>query len=157
MSRFVIYINLPKYLSQFIRHHLGCPVAFPKSSNENAIIRAFLQKLPAGAVPDVMADGATPIVIPDSVSKPPEQFNYIGSRGKRAVQEAVKDLFLRSLWSDISQLRDSPVGLNSLIAAWCEGHGIEIDQIETVRQCYYRMRKNYRAKGINLKKSSRKS
>ncbi|MCM1356519.1 MAG: hypothetical protein NC212_08965 [Staphylococcus sp.] len=107
--------------------------------------------------PEVMTEGVTPIVIPDSVSKPPEQFNYIGNRGKRAVQEAVKDLFLRSLWSDISPLRDSPVGLNALIAAWCESHGIEIDQIETVRQCYYRLRNSYGSRGINLRKSSRKS
>lgn len=157
MSRFVIYINLPKYLSQFIVSHLGSPVAFPPSSNENAIIRAFIRRLPQGAVPETGSEGATPVVIPDSVAKPPEFFNYMGSRGKRAVAEAIKDIFLRSLWSDISPLNRSSVGLNSLISAWCESHGIELDQVETVRQCYYRMRKDYAASGINIKKSSQKN
>lgn len=152
MSRFVIYIKLPKYLSQFIRHHLGCPVVFPQSSNENAIIRTFIQRLPTGMKPE-MDDGAmTPVVIPDSVAKPPETYNYMGTRGKAAVAQAIKDLFLRALWTDISPLKESSVGLNALIAAWCEAHGIEIDQVETVRQCFYRIRKEYRKHGINIKK-----
>lgn len=152
MSRFVIYVKLPKHLSQFIRHHLGCPVVFPHSSNENAVIRTFLQRLPSGTVPDIDDGSSTPISIPDSASKPAEIYNYMGIRGKNAVCQAVKDLFLRALWADLTPLRESTVGLNMLIAAWCESHGIDIDQVETVRQCYYRLRKEYGKRGINLKK-----
>lgn len=152
MSQFVIYVNLPKYLSQFITHHLGSPVVFPPSSNENAIIRTFIQRMPKDRMPEVRTENATPIVLPNSISKPPEQFNYMSQRGKLAIREAIKDIFLRALWSDISPLKDSSVGLNALIAAWCEAHGIEVDQIETVRQCYYRIRKSYRSKGISIKK-----
>lgn len=156
MSRFVIYVKLPKYLSQFIRHQLGTPVVFPPSSNENAIIRAFIRRMPQGSIPDRDDGTMTPIAIPDSVAKPPEYFNHMGERGKMAVAQAVKDLFVRALWSDITPLDASGIGTNALIAAWCECHGIELDQVETVRQCFYRIRKSYAAKGIRIKKSSPK-
>ncbi len=73
-----------------------------------------------------------------------------------SAQETIEnDLFTRALWNDINQLEKSPVGLNQLIAAWCEMHGIGLDRVETVRQRYYRIRKAYYKHGINLKKSSR--
>lgn len=155
MSKFVLYVNLPKYLHEWATHQLGDPVTFPQYSNENAVIRSFLQKLPAGVSPDVRTDGATAVAIPDSASKPIEYYNYMGDRGKLAVVEVIKDLFTRALWNDINQLEKSPVGLNQLIAAWCEMHGIGLDRVETVRQRYYRIRKAYYKHGINLKKSSR--
>lgn len=153
MSRFVIYLKLPKYLSQFVTHHLGSPVVFPQASNENAIIRTFIQKLPKGAIPDTKESGLTPVAIPDSIAKPPELYNHLGERGKSAITQAIKDLFIRALWSDISPLDTSRIGTNAMIAAWCEAHGIELDQVETVRQCFYRMRKSYNKHGIKIKKS----
>lgn len=155
MSKFVLYVSLPKYLHEWVTHQLGDPVTFPQYSNENAVIRSFLQKLPAGVSPDVRTDGATAVAIPDSASKPVEYYNYMGDRGKLAVVEVIKDLFTRALWNDINQLEKSPVGLNQLIAAWCEMNGIGLDRVETVRQRYYRIRKAYYKRGINLKKSSR--
>lgn len=155
MSKFYIYIRFEKYLEEWLTHNLGSPVVFPPSSNENAIIRAFIQRLPEGAVPELNDGTMTAIAIPDSVAKPPEYFNYIGERGKKAVREAVKDLFVRALWADISQLEKTSVGLNSLIAAWCEQNGIGIDRINTVRQAYYRIRNSYAQSNVNLRKSSR--
>lgn len=154
MSQFVIYVNLPKYLAQWATTRMGNPVKFPAASPQNAIIRTYIRKrLPGEPVEARAPEEATAIAIPDSVAKPPEEYNYIGERGKMAVQETVKDLFLRQLWCDISPLEKSPVGLNKLIAAWCEVNGIDIDRIETVRQCYYRIRKAYyKDCGINLKK-----
>lgn len=156
MSRFVIYINLEKYLSQWAVHHFGDPIVFPPQSNENAVIRAFLSKLPSGVTPEVNDGSLTAIAIPDSKSKPVAYYNYMGDRGKEAVKEAIKDLFLRSLWADLSPLEDSPVGLNSRIRAWCEMHGIDIDRMETVRQCYYRIRESYNRSGVRLRNCSRK-
>ncbi len=155
MSKFCIYLHLETYLAEWLKHNLGTPVAFPPGSNENAVIRAFIQKLPPGMTPELDDGNSVPVLIPDSVAKPPETYNYMGVRGKKAVREAIKDLFVRAMWADISQLEKSSVGLNSLIAAWCEKNGIGIDRINTVRQAYYRIRDSYARKEINLRKSSR--
>ncbi len=153
MSQFLIYLKLPKYLSQWVTDRLGNPVVFPASSPQNAVIRTYIRKrLPSEPVDCLPPEGYTAICIPDSIAKPPEVYNHLGERGKLAMQETIKDLFLRELWSDISPLEKAPCGLNKLIAAWCENHGIDIDRIETVRQCYYRIRKAYQQRGINLKK-----
>lgn len=157
MSQFVIYLNLPRYLSAWLRNRLGDPVVFPPSSPQNAVIRAFITRPPAAYVPCAPEADATAIAIPDSVAKPPETYNYMSARGKAAVAEACKDLFLRSLWSDMSPLYESPVGLNLLIAAWCETNGIDIDSVEAVRQCFYRIRKNYAKRGVNLRSRRKKS
>lgn len=158
MSAFVIYLDLPKYKSEWLRYHLGNPVVFPASSPVNAIIRTYLKKLPKGMIPETDNGTLTAVAIPDSKAKPAEYYNYMGPYGKEAVKEVIDDLFRRSLWNDISPLDNdhSSVGLNKLISAWCELHGIDIDRAETVRQCYYRMRKAYSKTGINLRKSSRK-
>lgn len=156
MSKYVFYINLPKYLSEWLTNKLGNPVAFPYSSPQNAIIRTYISKRPDNIPVDFGDANSTAIVIPDSVAKPPETFNYMGERGKAAVAETIKDLFLRQLWSEISPLTGSPVKLNSLIAAWCEMNGIDIDRIETVRQCFYRIRKDFAKRGIKIKNCSQK-
>lgn len=158
MSQFVIYLNLPLYKAEWLTHHFGNPVVFPAGSPQNATIRTFTQLLPKGMVPETPGEGDVAIAIPDSKAKPPERFHYMGHRGKEAVKEAIDDLFRRSLWNDISPLDtdEYPVGLNKLIAAWCEMHGIGLDRVETVRQCYARIRAAFAKNGINLRKSSRK-
>lgn len=156
MSSYVIYIKLPIYLSEWVTSRLGNPVEFPYGSPQNAVIRTYITKRPDGAPVDLGGDGTTAIAIPDSVAKPPEIYNYMGDRGKAAVAETIKDLFLRQLWTEISPLTSAPVKLNKLIAAWCELNGIDIDRVETVRQCYYRIRKDYAAHGIRLKNCSQK-
>lgn len=155
MSNFVIYIKLETYLSRWLIHSLGNPVRFPAQSNENAVIRRFLQKLPAGHLPELMADGLTPIIIPDSKAKDPSVFNYLGPKAKEAVVEAIEDLFRRNLWAELGDA-DISIGVNKMIAAWCEMHGIEDDYIETVRQKYYRMRNAYTKRGIFLNSLTRK-
>ena len=158
MSQYLIYINLPRYLSQWITNRLGNPVVFPAASPQNAVIRTYIRKrLPEEPVETKAPEGSTAIAIPDSVAKPPEEYNHMGDLGKKAVQETIKDLFSRALWCDISPLEKAPCGLNKLIAAWCEMHGIDVDRIETVRQCYYRIRKSYHECGINLKKIHQKN
>lgn len=156
MSKYLLYLPLEKYLSQWATAALGNPIAFPHGSNENAVIRTYLRKLPEGSLPDVPDDSMTAVVIPDSVAKPAETYNYMGPVGKAAVRECLKDLFTRALWSDIEPISASSVGLNKLISAWCECHGIDLDQSETVRQLFYRIRKRYGDKGVNLRDCSRK-
>lgn len=151
MAQMVIYIRLEKYLAEWLTHSLGDPVRFPASSNENAVIRAFIRKPGEDDKPQLGGPGYTAIVIPESKAKPPDQYHYIGEKGQKAVREAIMDLFTRSLWTDLSRLEDSHIGVNTRIAAWCELHGIDLDRVETVRQKYYRIRDAYYRKGINLK------
>ena len=77
MSNFVLYLDLPVHLSQWLTHSLGTPVRFPAKSVENAIITRFIQRLPSGAEPDVAAPGLTPVCIPESRGKDPAYFNYM--------------------------------------------------------------------------------
>lgn len=157
MSNFVIYIKLEKHLSQWLTHALGSPVCFPAQSNENAVIRRFLQKLPSEKRPELMVDGLTAIYIPDSKAKPPAAYNYLGPRAKEAVIEAIEDLFRRNMWTELGDMSvDQSIGVNKMIAAWCEMHGIDDDYVETVRQKYYRMRNAYTKKGLFFNSLTRK-
>ena len=159
MSQFCIYIKLKPYLREWLINSLGHPVRFPDHSNENAVIRTFLQRWPAGRPVEVNYDNDyTAIYIPDSKAKPAEYYNYISNSGKKAIVGVIEDLFLQNLWSELAQLTLSSngKGVNSHIAAWCEMHGISLDSAETVRQRYFRIRKAYTEKGIDLRNFSRK-
>ena len=152
----VIYIRLEKYLAEWLTHSLGDPVRFPAQSNENAVIRAFLQQVPKGKNPQTQDEGMTAIVIPESKAKPPEKWHYLGPKGRKAVHEAIMDLFVRNMWADLSRLDNSNIGVNTRVAAWCEMHGIALDRVETVRQKYYRIRDAYTKRGLNLQNYDRK-
>ena len=155
MSQFVIYIKLEKYLSEWLTHSLGCPVRFPNGSNENSVIRAFTMQPHEGELPETASEGMTPIYIPDSKAKPPESYNYMTDSGKKAVREAIMDLFTRNLWNELRPIDSINIGVNTRIAAWCEMHGIGLDRVETVRQKYYRIREAYKKRGINLQNFTR--
>jgi hypothetical protein len=148
----VIYIKLEQYLREWLTHSLGDPVCFPPGSNENAVIRAFIQPLPAGEAPSMGGGGCgeTAICIPDSKAKPACRYNHMGERGKRAVREAILDLFVRNLWSELRPIDSVNIGVNTRIAAWCELHGIGLERVETVRQKYYRIRNAYSKRGVCL-------
>lgn len=156
VSKFLIYLKLEPYLHQWLVHSLGNPVVFPAKSNENAIIRRFLQTKPMDAMPDLYAEGLTAVCIPDSKAKPVQFYNYCPPKGKAAIVEAIEDLFRINLWEELLPLSYSAertaCGLGQMIASWCEAHGIDDDYTEAVRQKYYRMRKAYAKNGMFLGK-----
>lgn len=159
MSQFCIYLKLKPYLKEWLINSLGEPVSFPDHSNENAVIRTFLQRRPADALVETNTNNElTAICIPNSKAKPAEYYNYLSRSGKKAITEAIEDLFLQNLWSELAQLTliSNGKGVNTHVAAWCEMHGISLDQVETVRQKYFRMRKAYTEKGIDLRSFLRK-
>ena len=110
MNNFVIYVKLEKYLSQWLTNALGSPVRFPAQSNENAVIRRFLQKLPKDKAPIMASEELTPIFIPDSKAKDPRLFNYFGPRAQEALTEAIEDLFRRNLWAELGDLHPRRLG-----------------------------------------------
>ena len=150
MSKFVFYLKLEPYLKQWLVNSLGSPVQFPAQSNENAVIRSFLQRRPADKAPELADDDLTAICIPDSKAKPPVSYNYLGQSAKYAIKETIEDLFRRNMWNELNDLTKRPCCLTSVIAAWCELHGISEEHEETIRQKFYRMRTAYTEKGINL-------
>lgn len=151
MSKFCVYIKLELYLKQFLGNSLGYPVEFPVNSNENAVLRTFLQRLPPGRIPDIPTDDDTAIYIPDSKAKPAEYYNYLGPKAKNVMIGCIRDLFKRCLWAELSGM-PMDQGVNAKIIAWCEMHGIDTEHADTIRQQYYRMRDAYTKKGIFLGK-----
>lgn len=157
MSRFVFYLKLETYVKQWLVNSFGFPVAFPSKSNENAIIRRFIQRLPPDQMPETASPDLIPIVIPDSCAKDPAIYNYMGPLAKAALTEAIEDMFRMNLWAELSAIvEQSHKGINSLVAAWCELHGIDLDAQEAVRQKFYRMRKAYAKKNLVLYRSTKK-
>lgn len=155
MSNMVFYLKLEPYLHQWLTFSLGNPVVFPPGSNENAVIRRFLTKLPRDKEPDIYQSGMTAVCIPDSKAKPPKIYNYLGPHAKQAIRGIIEDLFRQNLWFELRDVTLSG-GINRHIIAWCEMHGIDDQYCETVRQKFYRMRQAYNEKGIFLAEKQKK-
>lgn len=155
MSSYNTYIRLQPFVAEFLKYSLGDPIVFPPQSIENSTIRVFLQPLPKGKQPDLPAPGLTAVAIPDSKAKPVETNNYLSPRGKNALIECCNLLFNRCLRAELEDM--SKIGCRTMTAiyAWCEKHGIDIEYADTVRQRYFRMRDDYKHKGIDLMKRSR--
>ncbi len=155
MSRFVIYIELEPFVTQWLVHSFGNPVVFPAQSPENSTIRRFTMKMPADKLPEKQTEKSVAICIPDSKSKDPMTFNYLGVHGKEAVAECIEDLFRRNMWSELNDLSDCGCSVMKAIYSWCEMHNIDIDYANTVRQRYYRIREFYSRKNCSLMKTKR--
>lgn len=92
-----------------------------------------------------------PIVIPESKAKPAAEFNYLGPRGRAAVREVIVDLFKSNLWAELHDLCEQrSLRQATIISAWCELHGIDVDYEDSVKQVYYRIRAAHAKKGVNL-------
>ena len=189
---YLIHIKVPMHIRQWAYNAYGCPVEFPASGNECAVIRRFLAKTPGAKLSDVEIeqqnsaehhtaavthtavskiraadeeycrraweqepDDYMAVFVPDSKAKPVRQFHYLGPRGRQAVKEVVTDLFKMNLWAELKDVADRHCRLSTLISAWCEKHGIDIDYEDTVRQVFYRMRAQHAEKGVILNSQTR--
>lgn len=159
MSQFRLYLKLKPFLREWLVHHFeGEPIEFPVQSVENATIRRFIQKLPKDKLPEQQKEDEVAILIPYSKAKPAAYYNYMGPMGKAALAEIIDDTFKRHLWNEIGAIEDACLRegrdflLLKTIRGWMEVNGISINNEETVRQRYFRIREAYRRKGINLMK-----
>ena len=150
MSKFLIYLHVEPYIRQWLIHSFGNPVEFPASSNENAVIRRFTQKQPASLKPQKPSEDDVAICIPACKYKNPEPYNYPSLQAKKALEESISDLFRINMWNDLGDLADTSCKKMSAFRAWCTMHGIDVEYAETVRMKWYRMRKSYQTKGVNL-------
>ena len=150
MSKFLIYLHVEPYMRQWLIHSFGNPVEFPASSNENAVIRRFTQKQPASLKPQKPSEDDVAICIPACKYKNPETYNYLSLQAKKALEESISDLFRINMWNDLGDLSDTSCKKMSAFRAWCTMHGIDVEYAETVRMKWYRMRKLYQNRGVNL-------
>lgn len=155
MSKYVIYVKLKPFVAQWAVHHFGSPVEFPPQSVGNARIVAVLKRRPEGVVPDVAADGLTPVCIPYSKQKDPESWNYVTPSGKRFIVQYIEALFRDNMYTELSQICQDDAKILTACYAWCEIHGISIDYADTIRQRFYRERHYQLDKGIDIRKKKR--
>ena len=60
------------------------------------------------------------------------------------------------MWTELSQrFIQRQVKQMTVVRAWCEEHGIDIDYADTIRQRYYRMQRQYENKGVKVEKNKR--
>lgn len=151
-----VYVKVERYIKEWLEFHLGNPVRFPDRSYENELLHAYLSKRPCDLPPAKPQGCFVSIVITDSLHRKPEFYNYLGSRGQRAVASAIDALFRLDMWSGCAPLLHSSKEINKGIDEWCACNGISLDAREAVRQKFYRIRKAYMEKGIILGKFYRK-
>ena len=150
MSKLLIYLHVEPYIRQWLINSFGNQVEFHASSNENAVIRRFTQKQPASLKPQKPSEDDVAICIPACKYKNPETYNYLSLQAKKALEESISDLFRINMWNDLGDLADTSCKKMSAFRARCTMHGIDVEYAETVRMKWYRMRKSYQTKGVNL-------
>lgn len=154
--RLFVYIRLSGYLREWLIHTMGTPVVFPAHSAENAILARHMSRLPRGAQPNLCHEGDIAIVVPHIRYKPQTEFNYLGRRGQVELVDAIDNLFCIDMWNNLTPHLASK-SINSCIDHWCAQRGISIENIEAVRQRFYRLRKNYGQYNIILGKKYKKN
>lgn len=150
MAQFVLYLKLPDYLDQWLKHEFfdlerQC-VVFPKGSTERIILELFLAKQPKGLKPCIDRKGMTVIAIPDFSAKPAHTYNYLPPKGAAALISTIKKRFKVLMWDELHVIRQEDVQIMDIVYAFLEKYGIEQSERnwETVRQMYARLRKVYK-------------
>lgn len=145
MSDFTVSIKCPPYLKQFYIKMTGGqhPVTLRKGSPESALVKVLLEIRPEGAPPDIPTGDDLAIFLPYSKAKDPRTHNWLSQKSKEAVLEFIRSHFDRKIWYDIGIIREFPRRLDSLIEAWMQVNGIEIDDTnyQAVLKRFRRMKK----------------
>ena len=146
MSLYNLYLDVPTYLDQWLRHdywNTGTGrVEFERGSNIHSILSTFLRKQPANFEPgDVSA--LLPVEVPTFKGMNPDQHNYLGEDGRKAVVSAIKRNFKTLIDRELSVFFSQDVSITDIIYAFMEKHGIDSTERnwEAIRQMYSRQRK----------------
>ena len=147
---YYIYLKVEPYLAQWMTNSMGNPVDLPRESPEVKLIKRFLDKQPTGSCPDIGTSSNLKVIIPWSKEKDPRTYNYFSPRAKKMLVESFETIFLNNMWSELGSLDGINSSLTNVIYAYLEKHGIDEEHWETIRQKYYRIRKQYQKKNIKL-------
>ena len=145
MSLYNIYIQVPEYLDQWLRHDfwnatLG-RVEFERGSNCHCILSRFLRHRPKGWKEGDVS-GLLPVEVPTFKGVNPDQHNYLIVEGEKALVSAIKRNFKTLLDRELSCFYIRDVVITDIIYAFMATHGIEPTgkNWETIRQMFKRMR-----------------
>lgn len=155
MSQYCIYLNLPAYLDQWLRHDYWNSetkrVEFERGSNAHSILSRFLRKRPAGFVfPDT--SDMLPVEVPTFKGMNPDHHNYLIHEGTKALVSAIKRNFKALLDKELAVFYTQDVVITDIIYAFMAAHGIEDTEKnwETIRQMFKRLRdKSIKSSSIN--------
>lgn len=145
MSKYSIYLKVPLYLEQWLRHDFWNPISkrveFERGSNTHAILSRFLRKQPDNYCTEDIA-GLLPVEVPTFKGMNPDQHNYLTLEGKKALVSAIKRNFKALLDKELSVFYTQNVVITDIIYAFMANHGIEDTEKnwETIRQMFKRMR-----------------
>lgn len=149
MSQFNIYLNVPDYLRDWLRHEMWDEeerrIVFPRNSAEWTVLSLFMGKRPIGARADVAEEGLLPVKVPTIPGKNPAVYNHLPEYAKRALVNTIKRRFKMMMWDELHVIRGKEVQITDIVYAFMEKHGIADNgrNWETIRQMYSRMRKVY--------------
>jgi hypothetical protein len=153
MSDYCIYLKAEPYLVSFLTAAYGNPVELERDSPEARIIREYISRTPADAVPDMESDFNLAVRLPFFKEADPRVYNYLGKSAKAALLESFDQVVERTMLREIGALENIRRGkIAPAIYAWMEKHGIPDDPRNwyTVSQKYYRLRKKYLRNGIKI-------
>ncbi len=145
MSNYNIYLKVPTYLDQWLRHDYWNPasgrVEFERGSNCHSILSRFLRREPQDYVrPDVSE--LLPVEVPTFKGMAPESHNFLIHEGHKALVSAIKRNFKALLDKELSVFYTSDVVITDIIYAFMANHGIEATEQnwEAIRQMFKRLR-----------------
>lgn len=154
MSNYCLYFKVPSYLDHWLRHDywnpLTCRVEFERGSNIHSILSTFLRKRPADFEQGDVS-GLLPVEVPTFKGMNPDQHNYLGQDGRKAVVSAIKRNFKTCIDKELSVFYAQDISITDIIYAFMESHGIDKTERnwEAIRQMYYRQReKSLKSNGV---------
>lgn len=145
MSHYNIYIKVPDYLAQWLRHDFWNPgmgrVEFVRGSNCHSILSRFLRKRPV-EYQDPDTAGLLPVEVPTFKGMNPDSHNYLSPEGEKALVSAIKRNFKTLIDRELSCFFIRDVVITDIIYAFMAAHGIEPTEKnwETIRQMFKRLR-----------------
>lgn len=155
MSNHTIYLKVPSYLAQWLRHDYWDDAAgrikFERGSNIHSILSTFLRKQPLGYDPGDVSD-LLPVEVPTFKGMNPDQHNYLGRDGHKAVVSAIKRNFKTCIDKELSIFYGQDISITDIIYAFMEAHGIDATERnwEAIRQMFYRQReKSLKTNSVN--------
>lgn len=154
-SQFYIYLQGQRYLMEYITNHFGDPVRLSSNTPEAKLLRRFIDKTPDGVTPFIPS--ADLVIGKDYIrvelmynkEKDPREYNYLHPSSQKLLLDYFEGLMENNMASELLELSfETNLTLVDLIYAWCEKHGIsnldDDKSHETIRQKFYRLRKNYK-------------
>lgn len=145
MSQYSVYIKVPEYLDQWLRHDFWNPelgrVEFERGSNCHSILSRFLRRRPRGFSEEYVAD-LLPVGVPTFKGMNPSSHNYLMPEGEKALVSAIKRNFKTLIDRELSCFYIRDVVITDIIYAFMASHGIEptAKNWETIRQMFKRLR-----------------